>query len=163
MKETQFNTEVMNSLKDLGVWCYKIADSPTSWTSALTRFTPEKPSDILACYKSKFVAIEGKQIKKFKAFGIGDMRPSQIRNMDEIVTPKVGGRAFVFLNIRIKAVKGTTKQENRLLILDWAEWRERLKKSSLKQKELMVFPFIQGRSIKDVGTRFDLKGFLEGL
>lgn len=153
MKESLFNTEILRSLQDEGAWAYKIADQPTSWTAHATRFTPDKPCDIVAMFLGHGFIIEGKQIKKFEAFGLDKIRPSQIKNMDEAVDK--GNRAFVFLNIRIKAVKGETQHENRLITFDWAELRERFKSGSIKAKELKELPYIEGSK-----SRFNLKTFL---
>jgi hypothetical protein len=160
MRETNFNTEVMNSLKKFGAWAYKIADSPTSWTMAATRFTPEKPCDIIACYDGKFLAIEGKQIKKFKAFGMSDMRPAQIKNLTEVI--ERGGRAFIFLNVRIPAIKGKQKRENRLLIFDWAMWKDRLERESIKKGELEISPYYSTIKIGD-DRYYDLRVFIKKL
>jgi penicillin-binding protein-related factor A (putative recombinase) len=156
MKESQFNTEVLRSLQENGAWAYKIADQPTSWTAHATRFTPDKPCDIVAIYRGTGFIVEGKQIKKFEAFGANKIRPSQIKNMDEVVDK--GGRAFVFLNIRIKAVKGVSSHENRLVILDWSKLRDTFQTGSIKAKELKELSYIEG--FKD---RFDLKSFLQDL
>ena len=75
MKESTFNNEILNSLRQGGAWAYKIPDSPTSWTMAATRFTPEKPCDIVGMYQKIGFIVEGKQIKKFEAFGMNKMRP----------------------------------------------------------------------------------------
>lgn len=158
MRESTFNSELLHSLKEQGAWAYKIPDHPTSWTSHATRFTPDKPCDIVGMYKGVGFIIEGKQIKKFEAFGINSLRPSQIMNLDEAVNK--GNRAFVFLNIRIKAEKGKVKHENRCLMFDWKIWRDRFKESSIKGKELPDIPYVEGKGSKDSGIRYNLAGFL---
>jgi penicillin-binding protein-related factor A (putative recombinase) len=163
MKESQFASEILPCLKNNGAWVYKISDQPTSWTASRTRFTPEKPCDIVGMYKRKGFAIENKQIKKFEAFGLNKMRPSQIKNLDEIVEKDAGG-AYVFLNIRIRS-----PQENRLIIFDWRELAPRLRVSSIKKQELMDMPYIAGKTIlknefsKDRVVVYEIKPFLEGL
>lgn len=144
MKETIFNSEIMASLKAAGLWAYKVADSPTSWTMSRTRFTPEKPCDILACGSGgRFIAIEGKQMKTFKAFGLYALRPSQISNLDRII--ERGGRAYVFLNVRIRARKGEVDHENRLIVFDWAKWGLLLPILPLTGREVRQLPFVSGR------------------
>ena len=156
MKENQFNTEVKNSLKKHGAWAYKIADQPTSWTASKTRFTPEKPCDIVAIHEGVGMLIEGKQFKKFEAFGLRHLRPSQVKNMDEAVDKN--NRAFVFLNIRIKAIAGRQRRDNRLIIFDWKIWRERIKEASIKHKEVRELPYIKGSR-----GGYDLTEFIKDL
>ena len=160
MKESDFNAEVVRSLKAHNGWAYKLGDIPASITAGLN-FVPEKPCDILGGYKGKFVAIEGKQFKKFQAFNINHLRPSQIKAMKEMTA--AGLRGFIFLNIRIKAIKGEQSHENRVIIFDWKEWGQRIEENSIKQKELMALPFISGKTVKDKGIIYDLETFLEGL
>lgn len=133
MKEAKFTTEIVRSLRYHGGWAYKIPDAPiTKEILKITRFTAAKPSDIVACFDSLFVAIETKQLKKWKALSIRDFRPEQIEGLTNIVAH--GGRAFVFVNIRINT-KGQP-YENRLLIYDWATWGEKLQAKSIHAKEL---------------------------
>jgi hypothetical protein len=147
MREAQFSTEVTRSLKAAGAWAWKIPDQPVSWTFRHTRFAAEKPCDILFCYRSKFGAIESKQMKKFEAFGLRHMRDSQIRNLDEI--SERGGIAYVFLNVRI------ARKENRLIALDWKVWKAQLEIMSLSGKEVAALPHIKG-----TGDRFPLSDWL---
>jgi len=150
MRESTFNTEITNSLKEQGAFAYKIADQPTSWTMSKTRFTPDKPCDIICLYRGTGVLIECKMSKKFEAFGLRHLRPSQLKAMDEAVAK--GSRAFVFLNIRFRP-------ENRLLIFEWSpEFKARITESSIKAKEIAEIYFIKGAK-----KRFDLDGFLGSL
>lgn len=153
MRESKFLAELVHSLKSDGAWCYKIPDTPTSMVLGL-RYTPEKPSDIIGCYNGKFFAIEGKQIKQYKAFGMNAMRPSQISNLNDIIAK--GGRGFVFLNIRIKGVKGETKQENKLVIFDWKDFSKL--QESIKKRDVENLPCIFGSK-----GQFDLSVFLRTL
>lgn len=164
MREATFNSEVVNSIKHWGGWAHKIADLPASLTFGL-RYVPEKPCDILACYHNRFFAVEGKQLKKFEAFGLRHMEHAQIKELTDIV--KRGNKAFVFLNIRIKAVKGKTKHENRLIILPWEKIRDL--KETIKQKEIMALPYVSYQNVKkdprdkDGQIIYDLKAFLESI
>jgi len=153
MKESVFNSEIVGSLRDFGFWAYKIPDFPQSMIRG-SRFNPEKPFDIVGMISEIGVAIEGKQMRKFEAFGIRHMRPSQIAEFDFMVDNSAA-RAFIFLNIRQKADKVAGSQyENRLIILEWSEIRDRLKKESIKKKEIEGLPFIQGKN-----SRFNLGWF----
>lgn len=154
MREATFNTEVVNSIKKLGGWAHKITDLPASKVIGMA-FTPEKPCDIVGAYYGKFIGIESKQLKKFSAIGRNQLQYSQIKNLNEMVDKK--NRAFLFINIRIKA-GGGKKHENRLIPLDWKEWRDYFDTATLKQKQLMDLPFIQGSK-----GFFDLTEILKGL
>lgn len=146
MNEAKFNSELVSSLKAAGAWAYKIPDAPVSQTYGM-QFTPKKPCDIVGCFGRTFFAIEGKQIKEFKAFGPNALRPSQKENLNQIVN--TGGRAFVFLNIRIPV---RNDYENRLLVFDWYRFKD---SSSIKKPDIMKYPYIAGK----LGT-FDLWPFL---
>lgn len=150
MREAIFNTEIANSLRAAGAFAYKIADSPTSWTQQMTRFTPEKPCDIIGIYKGRGFLIECKQMKKFEAFAPSRMRTSQISSFDQMPNS-----AFVFLNIRIKAVKGESKHENRLIIFPWPMLKARWVDGSIKAKDLVTMSYIKGKE-----GEFELGHFL---
>ncbi len=158
MKETQTNSEIMRSLKHQNIWCYKIADSPTSWTQAATRFTPSKPCDILACHRGKFLAIEGKLIKKWKAFGLRDLRDSQIKGLTEVV--KAGGRAFVFLVVRIPAIAGKQKRVNRLIAFDFG-FLDRNRIFRFDHKQLQALDYISTTKDGEGKMIFDLSEWVE--
>lgn len=133
MKEAFFSTETIRSCRYHGGWAYKIPDAPiTKEILKITRFTNAKPCDIVCCFGMKFIAIETKQFKKWKALSKHDFRPEQIKGLTDIVDQ--GGRAFVFLNIRIN-IKGEP-YENRLIIFDWKVWGKRLSEGSVHAKEL---------------------------
>lgn len=133
MKEAFFSTETIRSIRHFGGWGYKIPDAPiTKEILKITRFTNAKPCDIVACFDGKFVAVETKQFKKWKALSRHDFRPEQIEGMTNIVANN--GRAFVFLNIRISE-KGQP-YENRLIIFDWKVWGPVLSVGSIHAKEL---------------------------
>lgn len=133
MKEAFFSTETIRSIRHFGGWGYKIPDAPiTKEILKITRFTNAKPCDIVACFGPTFVAIETKQFKKWKALSKNDFRPEQIKGLTDIVDQ--GGRAFVFLNIRISE-KGQP-YENRLIVFDWKVWGARLSEGSIHAKEL---------------------------
>ena len=123
------------------------------------RYTPEKPCDVIGAYRGRFFAIESKQLKKFEAFGMRHMRPAQIRHLDEIV--KTGSKAFVFLNIRVPAIKGKQKRENRLIIFHWQMFRG-LGETTMKKQAVMDMPYLAYQSV-DKKTIYDLKHFLAAL
>lgn len=148
MKEAIFNSEIVASLKDQGFWAYKIPDMP-HFAGAMFRFDREKPFDIVACKSGLMLAIEGKQLKSYQAFGSRHMRPHQIKSLDEVVSR--GGKAFVFLNIRQKK-----PYLNRLLIFEWPNLTLSTEKASFKKVELQKMPFVEGKK-----GQFDLS-VLEG-
>lgn len=149
----------MNSLKDAGCkWTFKPADNPMSWTQSATRFTPPKPCDIITCDHKGLILIECKQMKKFGAFGIDKMQPSQIKNLSE--AEQMGQRAFVFLNVRI-----AHPRTNICFAFDWLwlteYWRQN---GSIKKPILEGFArasFTKGVTvIEGHKERFDLKSLL---
>lgn len=144
MKEAHFSTETVRSIRHHGGWGYKIPDAPiTKEILKITRFTNAKPADIVACFDGRFVAIETKQFKEWKAMSKHDFRPEQIKGLTDIVAN--GGRAFVFLNIRIKK-----PYENRLIVFDWATWGERIAHGpSVFAKELKARAFYTSYTIGD--------------
>jgi len=147
LRESTTNTEIVNSIKAAGHWAYKIPDFPQSMIAG-SRFNPEKPFDIVAFIAGRAVAIEGKQFKKYQAFGERHMRPSQLEEFNRIVD-RDAGRAFVFLNIR-----QPRPRLNRLLIFDWKNLRERFKDGSIKMRELEAQQYLEGRK-----KLFNLGGF----
>lgn len=156
MRESKFITEIMGTLKHFGCFAHKISDSPTSWTMKKTRFTSTKPCDILANVQGAFVAIECKQIKKWEAFGLNKMRPGQVVALTNV--ERTGGKAFVFLNVRIKAIKGKQKGENRLIIFEWYELQKRFQKGSIKAKELKELVYFTSKD-----KIFDLQEWIDFL
>lgn len=132
MKEAHFSTEVVRSVRHYGGWAYKIPDAPiTKAILKITRFTAAKPFDITCAIDGTPVAIETKQFKEWKALSKNDFRPEQLKGMTEFIAHGKG-RAFVFLNIRIKEA-----DENRLIIFDWATLGPRIEqKKSVFAKEL---------------------------
>lgn len=156
MKEAKFTTEIVRSLRHHGGWAYKIPDAPiTKEILKITRFTAAKPCDIVSCFDSLFVGIETKQLKKWEALGIRHFEKEQIEGMTNIIAN--GGRAFAFINIRIN--KKGQPYENRLIVLDWAIWGERLKAKSIFAKELKERDYYKS-FIVDEKRIFDLTEWL---
>lgn len=153
MRESIFSSEIMRSLREANVWCYKIPDNPTSWTMAKTRFTAEKPCDIVASVSGRAVLLELKQIKKWQAFGKTQIRGSQFIHLTEAI--KSGARCFILLNVRIKP-NGLSKRENRLIVFDWEQWGPYFLEHTVKAKDLIGHEYIQGSK-----GRFDLTTFLD--
>lgn len=118
MKESHFNTEVVNSLKHFGYFAYKLGDQvPTPGS----RFIPEKPCDIVSCSpRGVFIAIESKQLKKWASLNHKILRQNQVDALDKVVKRK--GKAFLFLNIRVNK----PKLENWCVVFNWKEHRENI-------------------------------------
>lgn len=157
MKEATFVSEIVRSLRHYGFWAFKIPDAPiTKELLKITRFTMAKPCDIVACLPcgvisdGMFVAIECKQFKKWESFNVRDMRPAQVEQLSAIEDH--GGSCWVFLNIRLK-------DENRLIIFEWAELRVRFleRKESIHAKELKVRAYVPHYRI-DSKVMYDLTG-----
>jgi hypothetical protein len=147
MKEAKFNTEIVNSLKDCGAWAYKIPDMPSSLMVG-GRFNPDKPCDIIACVRSRFVGIEGKMLRDYKAISLSLFRDNQVQSLDAMV--EASGLAFAFINIRITE----SPRVNKLIIINWSKWRDTLKERTVPKRTVMTLPYIQGTK-----GRFDLSDF----
>lgn len=139
MKESKFLSELKNALISRGAYFYKIVDMP-HFQGKKTRFDTPKPFDAFCLIEGTPIAIEAKIAKSFAAFGKRHLRPSQLIGLEEF--QKAGGLSYVFLNIRIKAIKGEQKHENRLLIFNWNDLRDR--DGSFKKSEIQSMKFIQG-------------------
>lgn len=118
IKEAVCNTEVVRSLNFYGMKAYKLPDVLGS------RFTANKPYDIIACStKGRFIAIEGKLIKKWQGVSRTIFQDHQPIELDGVL--KRNGRAFLFLYVRIKADKKTgQKRVCKLVVFDWEKHRE---------------------------------------
>ena len=143
-------SELKRSFDAYDCWYYKIPDAPINM-----RFQIEKPFDSILVRDGKFIAIEGKALKKFEAFGMRHLRPSQIKNLEAIT--KQGARGYVFLNIRVSSnpVEGV-KRENRLLIWEWEEFKRATKNGSIKQSGVISHPYIKGSN-----KFYDLQDFID--
>lgn len=140
MKESKFLTELRDTFRNHGAFFYKIVDMP-HFKGKMTRFDAPKPFDSMIVLEGIPIAIEAKIFKKFQAFGIRHLRPSQVEGLEAF--EQAGGRSFVFLNVRIKAVAGEQKHVNRLYIFKWEDIRDA--KASFK-KAILEFelPFYDG-------------------
>jgi penicillin-binding protein-related factor A (putative recombinase) len=146
---------VVKSLKLAGMWAYKIADSPASWTASITRFTPDKPADIIACSKSgRFMLIESKQMKKWAGFYVGSMRDYQIKSLDSVT--KISGRAYLFINVRIKKSE-KNEYSNWCVIINWKKYGSLIKEKGISIKEMKEMKY--GVWIKGKKGQFDLSGW----
>jgi len=65
LNESIFNTEIVNSIRKLNYWAYKIPDIPHIKDNPM-RFTPPKPYDIEVKICGKATAVESKQMKKLR-------------------------------------------------------------------------------------------------
>jgi hypothetical protein len=121
MKEALGNTEAVRSLKHYGWGAYKLSDVRGS------RFTETKPCDVIACSpKGRYVAIEGKMIKRWEGLSKDALRPNQVIELDG-ASIRRKGRSFVFLYLRIKAdPKKGLKRVLKLVVLDWNTYRDQL-------------------------------------
>jgi len=128
--ERKFMQEIKVSLLEANTWATILVDG--------NDYSP-RPFDMVTCVDGQMIAIEGK-LKKVPslAFGMKDMRPSQIKNLDAVV--QSGGHSFVFLNLF------EPRKMNRLLIFEWNWFKEHTTKlgRSIYKKELLEFPYLAG-------------------
>lgn len=146
MRESNFVKELQDTLEAMGAWSYKIPDIPLSMIKGM-KFNPMRPFDLAVCYRGRFIAIECKQIKTWRKFGRDDIRLSQYLNLAGVA--KNGGTAYVALNVR-------TETENRLILFEWKEWNEKLRKG-IGTKELKELNFFQGSKGIFPGFDFQVK------
>jgi len=150
-RERSFLTELGHSFTQAGAFWFKIPDLP-HFKGSQFRFDAEKPFDAFASYMGLAIAIEGKSLRDYEAFGVSQLRQCQVDGLDRFVD-EGNGLGFVMINVRQKAVF------NRLIILDWSEHRSRLTKhGSIKKAELTAMPFIDGFK-----GRYDLTPWLTNL
>lgn len=149
MKESVFCSELIKSLKQAGCYAFKIPDSPASYGGAKMRFSAPKQFDIHAVFSGVPLAIECKLYKSFKGFGLNQLRDEQIDALNAYY--EAGGSPYVALNIRVPAVKGTQKRENRLLLFEWPMRFH-------SKQEIMEYPYTEGYK-----GLFDLLGWLNQL
>lgn len=155
-RERSFLTQLGHSFREAGAFFYKIQDLP-HFAGSQFRFDAEKPFDAFAAYQGFAMAIEGKSLRDYEAFGVSQLRQCQVDGLNLF---QDNGASFVMINVKVKktTIDGTAKM-NRLLILDWREHGERLvKHSSIKKAELAAMPYIEC-----VGERFDLRPWLMSL
>lgn len=160
MKESVFTNEISHTFNMAGHYIYKIPDAPLS-QGMNSGVAFQKPCDLVSSVNGKFIGIETKQIKEFRAFGLYDMRPSQIKHLTEMI--QKGARAFVFLNVRINPGR-SSKRENRLIVFEWGDLQKRFEEGSIKKGEIMALPFTSKSGPVKIGAKklngvFDLKHF----
>ena len=136
MRESVFCSELVKSLRHAGCYAHKLPDSPASYGGVKMRFSAKKQYDVIAVYKGLPIAIECKQYKQFKGFGLNQLRDEQIEALNGFF--EAGGTAYVALNIRVSASKERNqKHENRLLMFKWPL-------SFHSKAEILEYPYIEG-------------------
>lgn len=158
VNERTCNTEAVRSLHHYGWGAYKIPDTMGS------RFTSDKPCDIIACSpKGRYVAIEGKMMKRLSSFSAKVLRPNQIFELDR-ATLKCKGRAFIFLYVRIQADKEKgIKRVHKLCVLDWKVHRKALLGKGYSKNQIMyqgVGLWLDAEKNKNGKTIYNLKRIL---
>ncbi len=124
-KEQAFLIELKNSFQKAKAFWYKIPDSPI-YKGMQTKFTGAKPFDSFMIYKGVPVAIEAKYISDYKSFGMKQLQPSQIQNLEAF--ENAGGKSYIFLNVRRRANPECFESYvNALLIFPWCEFKKRKK------------------------------------
>jgi recombination protein U len=122
MKETTFQTEILNSLKEeIHPHFEKIPDMPKfslrsmfsakqwvfvpDWIKGMLskpiyRFSPPRPYDSYFVWKGKFYALELKQHKKKQALPFSCVSDHQVERLKDVVN-NGDGHAYILINIRI--------------------------------------------------------------
>ena len=99
MNERMFMSDLRQSFLESNIWSTTLIDG--------SDYSP-RPFDNITCINGQLIAIEGKFQKTFSAFGIRNIRDSQIQNLNTVSHSL--GHAFIFLNI------WQPRTENRLII-----------------------------------------------
>lgn len=134
---------------------FKIPDMPHTKGSN-TKFDIKKPYDSYVIYSGIPMAIEAKFTKDYKSFGLKDLRPNQIKGLDEM--QNAGGLSFVFLNIKRPSCPiEKISRCNDLLIFPWPEFKSH--KGNYLKKELLEYP----KTRYEKGIYPGVKGFLLGV
>jgi hypothetical protein len=124
--ESKFLTRVKKSFEVVGAFFYKIPDLP-HYKGQKTRFDIEKPFDAFAMWAGVGMAIEGKYLRDYEAFGLRNVRYCQEQGLNKYAA--AGGKSFVFLGIK-----------DRLLIFDWEEMGKEFR---FTKKQLMQIPYLE--------------------
>lgn len=128
LNERKFMSHLRLSFLDNNIPAFTLYDGSDHMT---------RPFDQVVCYQGRYIALEGKFQKSFKAFGMSQIRDSQVLGLNAVT--QGGGIALIALNIWIP------RQENRLIIWPWQEFKKRTTISSYKKPELEAMPYIQGK------------------
>lgn len=127
INEAHCTKELINSFISKSIWAYKIPDSYDM---------VERPFDVVVNYKGQAVAIECKFYREFKAFGLSQIRDSQIRNLNSFTNSE--GYAFIILFVRGNTAKEVEGRYNRMYLFEWESFRDRCSEASYKKKELLL-------------------------
>ena len=151
-RESKFLTELKYSFLESKAFFHKISDS---FHGGGLRFDAPKPFDAFGVYNKIPFAIEAKMITGYKAFGKTSLRDCQIKGLQD--WSDVGGKSFVFLNVRQNGDKDQgIKRINRLIIIDWQIIADSSR--NFRKTELEGFPYVDGKK-----KRFDVSHFLRRL
>lgn len=93
MKEVNFNSIMVRSLRNISLHAHKIPDMPFRGNG--TRFIPQKPYDIFAVGHDGFLAIEGKLVKPktkstYSKFSFNKIEKHQFDNLIDANERKMG-------------------------------------------------------------------------
>jgi len=168
MKESDFQKQLLNSLREQGAWAYKIPDATFAEGA---RFIPEKPADIIGKHKGFPFLIECKMLKGIRRVKKNlfqsskdkrEDRPfeewNQVKSLTKFETTGGSGESFVFINFRNK--KGE-KRYNRLIYFRWSYLKQVISDGSISKKDMEDILDIM--DIKGFKQRYNLSSFLKYL
>lgn len=140
-KEKNFVSDIMHSLNQMpGLTAYKIPDAPV-FEGQKTRFSPTKPFDIVADYCGKFIAIECKMFKEYKAVSLGLFRRQKegvIKNC-QLTNLLRHECCYVFINIFVP------REMNKLIILNRSDIKHIIDGHTIRKKELEEFEYVESK------------------
>ena len=113
MKEAEHNTNAVRSFKHYGYGAHKLSDQGGKFAGA-------KPCDIIARSPlGRYIAVEGKLIKKWEGFNSKVLRDNQRAELEKTSLTKEG-MAFIFLYVHIP------KECHYCVVFDWRTHKELL-------------------------------------
>lgn len=101
MKEKNFLTEYCRGLGMRNCWYYKIPDTP-KFDGNMSRFTLQKPFDLIVLEKGLFIAVETKMCKSM-SLGYDSIQEHQVRNL--LAVEESGGVGVLMVCFRVPETK----------------------------------------------------------
>lgn len=111
MNEAEHNTNAVRSFRHYGFGAHKLSDIGGRQAGA-------KPCDIIVrSPKGRYIAVEGKMMKKWEGFSSKVLRPNQRLELERASATQEG-RGFVFLYVHIP------RQEHWCVVFNWKHFKD---------------------------------------
>ena len=123
--EQHFLSEIKKAFKARGYHFFKIPDAPPGLD---TRFSVQKPYDVIAFAQGHGICLEGKSFDGLQAVPMRALRVNQVKGLDE--AHKNGACAFVLAHFRV------SRGLERAYPIPWPQMRLKANFDDLKMREL---------------------------